>query len=58
MNYFDSERENFKNIIALGRLSKEQKNMLFDDCKDKMLVNSFKQGERLYFTFWRRYTEM
>ena len=58
MTYFDSERENFKNIIALGRLSKEQKNMLFDDQKDKMTINSFKQGERLYFVMWRRYTEM
>lgn len=58
MSYFDSERENFKNIIALGRLSKEQKNMLFDDQKDKITINSFKRGERLYFSLWRRYTEM
>lgn len=58
MSYFDSERENFKNIIALGRLSKEQKNMLFDDQKDKITINSFKQGERLDFTLWRRYTDM
>ena len=38
-------RDNFHNIIALGRLSKEQKNMLFSDYKDKMTINSFKQGE-------------
>lgn len=57
MSYFDSERENFKNIIALGRLGKEQKNMLFDDYKDKMTITNFKQGERLYLTFWGRYSK-
>ena len=37
-------RDQFKSILALGNLSKEQKNMLFSDFKDKMIANN-KQGE-------------
>lgn len=33
-------RDQFKSILALGNLSKEQKNMLFSDYKDKMTANN------------------
>jgi len=45
MEYMGGERENFKNIIYLGRISKEQRNMLFDDFKEKITITNFKQGE-------------
>jgi len=57
MEYMGGERENFKNTIYLGRISKEQRNMLFDDFKEKITITNFKQGERLYFTLWRRVAE-
>lgn len=40
----------FTILLLYGRLSKEQKNMLFSDYKDKMTVNSFKQGEGYILT--------
>jgi hypothetical protein len=40
-------RDQFKSIIAMGNLSKEQKNMLFNEEKDKMIARN-KVGEGYY----------
>ena len=57
MEYMGGERENFKNTIYLGRISKEQRNMLFDDFKEKSLLLILNKANGYIFTLWRRVAE-
>lgn len=56
-SYFNTARDNFNVVIALGNLSEESKNMFFHDFKDNMLPNQ-QQGTGYMLTNGCDFTEI